>query len=157
MRLLLNIFAVIIGAASALWALTGCIGFGVILLAWFTGDKSGVTQAGGWIVIASCAVAVVIGSVIASRALLHLRHPDRGTANDIVGIVTFLLVIPFLNILTGRWKIPLFQGPHGPTAELWIGLGALVAFYLFYRFVMKRIAERAFPADAAPPASASPA
>ncbi len=157
MRKLLNLLAVIIGLAGTLMAVGGTLVFGAGIFAFFKGGTPFPAGLSPMLLLVTLAGLAFLGFLIAARMLLHLRHPDLGTAKDVVGIATYLAGLELLNILAGRSPHLLPQALHSPVVELLLFVSALVGCYLFYRLVMTRIAERIFPVDTAAGSQAGPA
>lgn len=155
MRKLLSILAVLIGLMSALMAAGSSVFFVMTLVNCL---KAG---AAAWadltpvylLVITGCFA--FLGFLIASRALLHVRKPDRGTATDIVGLATFLVGFELYGLFSGKSRVSRLWESWDPIVRSSLALAAVIAFYLFYRLVMKRIAERAYPEEVAPKSARS--
>lgn len=131
MRKLLNILAVIIGLMGAVGAVAGGVVFVIGVISLFGASSAkpdGLTPVYGLGV--SGGMAFLCG-LIASRALLHLRQPDAGTARDMIGTAVYLIVILAV--------FPLLKG------SAWV-LPIIIGLYLLHRFLAKRVAVRAFPA-----------
>ncbi len=156
MRMLLNILAVIIGLAGVLMAVGGALVFGAGVIASFKGGTPFPAGLSPVLLLIALAGLAFLGFLIAARMRLHLRHPDLGTAKDVVGIATYLAGLELLKILYGKSQFLLPQARYSPVVEPLLFGTALAAFYLFYRLVMKRIAERAFPQAAPSESTAGP-
>lgn len=130
MRKLLNILAVIIGLMSVTVAVTCGVLFVVTAATAFSGSPPTPDGTSATYLLVTLAGLSFLGFLIASRALLHLRQPDAGTARDMVGTAIYLLV--FMGVF------PLFKSSS-------LVLPAIVGLYFVYRFLVKRIAARAFP------------
>ncbi len=154
MRKLLNILAVIIGAMSGLF---GVAGAAMVVAALFTGFKQTppFTADLRWLMLLLMGGGFCfLGFLIASRALLHLRHPDAGTVRDMIGTAIYLIV------MGGVWPVGTSLKISGSVPALSLSNGLLactVGLYLFHRYLVKRIIARAFPPDAAPPTFTSTA
>ena len=134
MRILLNILAVIIGLVCGVLMLTCSAGFIVGAVAYFQGKASAPRTPPEIVAGLFLAGLAFIHGLIASRALLHLRHPDAGTARDMIGTAIFLIVMMAV--------LPLGTRLHAPGFLL---LAAVIALYVFHRWLVKRIVTRAFP------------
>ena len=149
MRKLLNILAVISGLFCGLLAITGVLLFAQTVLACFQ-QNSPLQKPMPLLLpflLAFTAGFTSLGVILTARAYRHLRQPDRNTANNVAGIATFLLAF----VILGRQRKSLLAlpgGQFGPIVGLLIFVSAIIAFYLFYRLVMKRIAAQAFPSHA---------
>lgn len=129
MRKLLNILAVIIGLMSAFAAVYGGVIF-VSTMAVLFRESGAKPDSAAFYLLALGGVFAFLGGLIASRALLHLRKPDAGTARDMIG--TGIYVVAALVVY------PLIKG-----SGLFIPI--IVGLYLLHRFVAKRVAAQAFP------------
>jgi hypothetical protein len=133
MRKLLNILAVIIGLAGACVAVTGGALLVTALARLFTGSEP---VPDGWMATFALVLGgglAFLGGFIASRALLHLRKPDAGTARDMIGtaiyLIAMLAVLPLLK--DSAWSLALILGA-----------------YFFHRFLVRRVTAQAFaPAE----------
>lgn len=129
MRKLLNILAVIVGLMSAFAAVSGGVIF-VSTMAVLFRESGSKPDSAGFYLLALGGVFAFLGGLIASRAWLHLRKPDAGTARDMIG--TALYIIAALVVY------PLIKGSG-------LFLPFIVGLYLFHRFLAKRVAAQAFP------------
>jgi NAD/NADP transhydrogenase beta subunit len=105
-------------------------------------------------VCAAYALTAILGYLVARQAWKHLRQPDLATANNIVGLASLLLAIEVFQLGIRYSFLPKPGGIWDHGIEWLFGLTVIVAVTLFYRLVLKRLAARAFPPDAAGPASA---
>jgi hypothetical protein len=130
MRRLVNILAVIIGLVSAWIGAAGAFLAGGMVVAAFKKTPHFPEAWPGLIIVGIGAGYAFLGILIASRALLHLRHPDAGTARDMIGTAIYLIVfLGVVQLVKSAWVFPLIMG-----------------LYIFHRFLVKRLAARAFPA-----------
>lgn len=136
MRILLNILAVIIGLPSGFLAVAGSAYLVVAAVTYFQGSSPAPAGTSPIYFLIITAGFSFLGFLIASRALLHLRQPDAGTARDMIGTAIYLIVI------TGI--VPLFKSSS-------IGIPIIIGLYVFHRYLVKRIAARAFPAPESQP------
>lgn len=138
MRILLNTLAVIIGLATGVLAVA-CIAAAIAGAVAGVGGKTlplgTVTHIVGILFVAGLAF---IYGLIASRALLHLLHPDAGTARDMIGTAIYLIVMMAV--------LPLGRMLQAPGSLL---LASVIGLYVFHRWLVKRIVARAFPPAAA--------
>ena len=150
-RIAVKCLAWFVAILGGVWA----VGGPVLLLVIATGNlpvHGSPVEKNAWTMIAIVAAVLgVLGYLIARQAWKHLRKPGRATANAVAGLATFFLGGECFHQLSKRGIM------HRPTMELLFMLGVLVAFYLFYRLVLKRIIARAFPPDSASPTSTSAA
>ena len=140
MRRLINILAVIIGTASGLAGLGGA---GIVCAAVYALFKPGTVtppDLPGWAALGIGTGITFLGMLIASRALLHLRHPDAGTVRDMIGTAIYLIVLGGV--------VPLGLKFHVPGALL---LAAVIVLYLFHRYFVRQVITRAFPPDGTSP------
>jgi hypothetical protein len=147
MRLFLKILAVIAGLLCGLMAIGSGLVFARLVVACFQDHP---TLRGPILLpflMAFSAGFAWLGFLLAARAYGHLRHPDRRTANNVAGIATFLLASSLLNQLTKNSLGPTPGVRLGPGAELGVLLAVVIAAYLFYRLVLKRVAALAFPIE----------
>ncbi len=130
MRILLNILAVVIGLMSGFVAVT-CSAYLVVgAVTTFQGNIPALGIAPGILAITFLAGLAFLGFLIASRALLHLRQPDAGTARDMIGTAIYLIAIIGV--------APLFRSSF-------IMIPLIIGLYVFHRWLVRRITTRAFP------------
>ncbi len=134
MRRLLNILAVIICAITGLLGAGGALIFvGALVplfrnILGFPGDMTGL-----YFLLIGAGFGF-LGFLIASRALLHLRHPDAGTARDMIDTAIILIVI--------MGVLPLIKSP--------IVFLIVIGLYVFHRYLVKRVTAQAFPPSVTP-------
>jgi len=96
-----------------------------------------------------------LGYYFLRMAWKHLRTPDLNSATTVTGTFSFMLGLWLLTLLGPKTRWPKLAGSDAPTIYLALEVAIIVSCYLFYRLVLKRLAARAFPSDAAAPASAA--
>jgi len=133
MRRLLNILAVIIGVVATLLGAGGAVFFVGAILALLRTTPTFPTDLPGVYILIFSGGASFLGFLIASRALLHLRHPDAGTARDMIGTAIYLIV--FCGVL------PLFKSSP-------FLFPLIIGLYFVHRFLVKRVTAQALPLDA---------
>jgi hypothetical protein len=139
MRRLLNILAVIICAITGLLGAGGALIFVGALVPLFRNILGFPADLTGLYFLLLGAGFGFLGFLITSRALLHLRHPDAGTARDMIGTAIFLIVI--------MGVLPLGTGLYAPSSLLF---AALIGLYVFHRYLVKKVTAQAFPPDVTP-------
>jgi len=144
-RVFVKGLAVIIGVLGCLWALAGPL---LLIASSFGYGQARLRQLDpATIAIIGTMAALVsfLGYLVAREAWKHLRQPNRATASSVIQLACFMAGFELFQ-LANRWLA--FQTGEG-LGRLRIqglsGLALAVGLLLFYRLVMKRIAERAYP------------
>jgi hypothetical protein len=153
MRLLIKILAVIVGFFGALIA--GGSSLTLIAVASGAAPQRVTPLERGMLISLVVIIATmgVLGYLILRSAWKHLRRPDRSTAQSVLAIATFFLVIRFLRY---NQDPPQANAPIDYYAPVWatfFRFAVILGCYLFYRLVLKRLAARAFPASDTPSTS----
>ncbi len=134
LRRLLNILAVIIGFVGAWIGGAGMLAVGGLIVAAFRKNSQFPEAWPAWYVLGIGAAFAFLGFLIAGRALRHLRHPDAGTVRDMIGTAIYLIVfLGVVPLVKSAWVFPI-----------------IFALYFLHRYLVKRIAARAFPAGDPP-------
>lgn len=150
MRLLIKILASVVGFFGISFAMGGILFLCMVASGFLDrrlhGSDTGIVT----FFLASAAITSVLGYLFLRQAWKHLRRPDRSSANHVVGIAGFLIGTQLFYFISQQSFFPKSGGAGDPQVELAIGLAVLLASYLLYRFALKPLAARAFPADDTP-------
>lgn len=150
MRIILKILAVIGGLFSISLVIAGCAFVADGVMGFPGGDPrwQRIPVYVPLVMMAMAAGFAVLGFVLATRVYRHLRQPDRDTANDVFGIITFMVATSIMSRLRKSPPIALPNGQTEAIIELGVFLAVIIGAYLIYRLVLKRLAARAFPSSA---------
>lgn len=144
-RIFVKGLAVVIGVLGLLWALAGPL---LLIASTFGYGRERLRQldAGTLITIGGLAILVsVLGGLVAREAWKHLRRPDRGTAAAVIRLACFITGFEIFQ-LACRWlALREDAGIDRFRIQGLSGLLLAMVLLLFYRFLMKPLADRAFP------------
>jgi hypothetical protein len=148
LRIFVKGLAVVVGLCGAAWAIVGPILLFVVAGGYLPARTPPPSQALLVLVSATSAAMAILGWLIMRQVWIHWRRPDRATALAVVRVAGFFLGGSLLNYANKHAPLPKPDGTWGPMIALCCTLGLVLACYLFYPLVLRRLAERAYPAPA---------
>ena len=99
-----------------------------------------------WSMLVAVLLAVfigILGGVILAGALRHIRTPKKSNARDIASTTAVLIWMFVTSPMLRDYKMG--TDTFGRASEMLPFLASIGIPYLLYRFVLKKMAERAFP------------
>jgi hypothetical protein len=139
-RVFVKGLAIVAGIFGVAWALLGPL----LLVSRMPGyfHSPGLEDESGQLAILVCMILLqaAMGALILRQIWIFWRLPDRRTATQVVGIASFVLGFSLYQLVT---RYLLLKDAAGPLLGPFLGLGLI---YLFYRHVLCRVVERAYPA-----------
>lgn len=145
LRLFVKCLAIVVGLVGLTWILVGP----VTLVRLATGSaEPPMSDAVRTALRFTAGISVLLGWIVIRQCWIHLRRPERVTAQRVAVITSFILGFWMFYLATRYSLIPTSGGAWGAVAGFAVLVGVVVACQIFHRFVLKRLAERAFPSEA---------